>query len=243
MNIAGSGSIPGGVYQDSIHISGSGRVTGDVSCIDFKVSGSGRVSGKLQASGSVGVSGSGNVDGDLETGSLHTAGAFNCDGCITVKGDAVISGAMSCQSLTATEIQMSGGCSVDGDMTAEIARIHGSIKSEGLLNAEDIEIKFAPSSEFGSIGGSKITIEPSRDEVKRGLFRRLFSSKNHPGNFLVKDSIEGDEISLKYVTAPTVSGRVVTVGPGCIIEKLEYTESCDISPDAVVQNAEGPEIF
>ena len=38
MNIAGSGSIPGGVYQDSIHISGSGRVTGDVSC---RVSGGG----------------------------------------------------------------------------------------------------------------------------------------------------------------------------------------------------------
>lgn len=242
MNIAGSGSLPGGVYDESISISGSGHVNGDVACKDFTVSGSGHVQGSLTANGCYRISGSSHVDGEVYAEEFHVSGSCHVGGKVTVKETASISGSTKCESLRANEIQISGGCSIEGDMTAEVARIKGSIQSDGLLNAEDIEIEFFSKSRFGSIGGCKITVTRHSSERKGfHLFSR--GQKNTKDVLTVSESIEGDELYLEHVTAKEVSGRIVTIGPGCNIETLSYAESLELSPESYVQNIIGPDIM
>lgn len=245
MNIAGSGSLPGGIYTESIHISGSGKINGDVSCLDLIIAGSGHIHGNIHSDGSFRTSGSAHAEGNVEAKEFAVSGSCHIDGTVSVNGCAAISGSMKCLSLTANEIQISGGCTIDGDLTAEVARIRGGVRSDGLLNAEDIEIHFSHGARFGSIGGSKIRIVPNADANKRGFLRFLFgkSRKAGDGNMEVLESIEGDEIYLEYVTAETVSGRIVTIGPGCQIGTLTYSESADISPEAEVRTIGGANVF
>ena len=243
MNISGSGSLPGGVYNESISISGSGRIQGDITCQDFSVSGSGHICGSLTANGCFRTSGSSHIEGDVCAEEFHIAGSGHINGKVQVKGEATISGSTKCETLRADTIRITGGCNIEGDLTAEVARISGSIQSDGLLNAEDIEIRFHAKSRFGSIGGSKITILPYHRHKRR--LSKLFSKPNSSErkHFTVLESIEGDELYLEYVNAKEVSGRIVTIGPGCNIEELTYSESLDLSPEAHVTHIGGPDIM
>ena len=54
----------------------------------------------------------------------------------------------------------------------------------------------------------------------------------------VDESIEGDEVSLEYVSAPLVTGRVVAIGEGCYIDTVRYSEEVEIHPGARVGNCE-----
>jgi len=47
--------------------------------------------------------------------------------------------------------------------------------------------------------------------------------------------IEADEISLEATVAKMVRGKRVTIGPGCRIDQVEYTESLQIDPKSVVR--------
>jgi hypothetical protein len=71
-----------------------------------------------------------------------------------------------------------------------------------------------------SIGGSSIHIKRKRFSVipKRRV--------------IVSSAIEGDNLTLEYVTCPRVTGRVVTIGKGCVIDLVQYSDSLDISPKA-----------
>ena len=75
MKIAGSGSLPGGDYNEEIIISGSGKITGSASCTEFKISGSGKVAGDLRCSGQFGISGSGHINGSLLAPEVKVSGS------------------------------------------------------------------------------------------------------------------------------------------------------------------------
>ncbi|MCR5477749.1 MAG: hypothetical protein K6E92_09050 [Lachnospiraceae bacterium] len=45
-------------------------------------------------------------------------------------------------------------------------------------------------------------------------------------------------IDLEHVTAESVVGREVKIGPGCRIGRVLYTESANISPEAEVGQQE-----
>ena len=49
MVISGSGSLPGGDYNEEVRISGSGVINGNISCTEFSISGSGEVRGNICA--------------------------------------------------------------------------------------------------------------------------------------------------------------------------------------------------
>ena len=54
----------------------------------------------------------------------------------------------------------------------------------------------------------------------------------------VAESIEGDEISIEYTSAKTVTGKDVKIGEGCEIELLQYSENAEISPKAKIGRCE-----
>ena len=137
------------------------------------------------------------------------------------------------------DLFVSGSMKVCGDVEAETVKVHGCINCDGLLNAEDVEIKFETGMHIGSIGGSKIVVF-SKNPVKPIKRLSLFASlcKSRIATVAVSSCVEGDEIALESVTCPRVTGRVVAIGSGCDIELVQYGEIIEIHPDAKVGKTE-----
>ena len=230
MKISGSGSIPAGEY-DAIRISGSGRLTGHVKCASMQASGA--VHGEIiDCWGDIQVSGSAHFEKEINTGSMYVSGAVHCESNVTANHEIKLSGGAHCGGkIKCGELHVSGGFRAKESIEAETVRISGGIATEGLLNAEDIEIKLEGSGKntVGSIGCSKLL-------VKRRKAFRLFGA--HGGTLKVKDEIEGDEIDIEHVTCPRVSGRTVKIGEGCSIDLLQYSESYEIHDKAKVGKIE-----
>lgn len=238
MHISGSGNIPAGEYE-KVSVSGSARLHGLVRCNSFATSGS-SAGESIECSENFKISGSSAFSGNVSAGYIGISGSFSCGGEIISNGKIICSGGAKCEkSIKCDELSVSGSIKIGEDVEAEKIKIDGIINCSGLLNAEDIEIKFDKGMDIGSIGGSKIIIirEPKR---KLGERLPLFSSlvKKINGNVHVEGSIEGDEIALESVTCPRVTGRVVAVGAGCDIDLVQYSDQIEISPDARVGKTE-----
>ena len=137
--------------------------------------------------------------------------------------------------LKTTELDVAGGLKVTGDLEAEKAEIKGGINCGGLINAEEIKIELSNTNKSfaQSIGGSKIVIENYRE---KGIIERIFGRKSC--DFVVSETIEGDEIIIEHTKAKTVTGKYVMIGEGCEIELLQYSESAEISPKAKIGRCE-----
>ena len=238
MHISGSGNIPAGEYE-KVSVSGSARLHGLVRCNSFSTSGS-SAGESIECSENFKISGSSAFSGNVSAGYIGISGSFSCGGELVSNGKIICSGGAKCEkSIKCDELSVSGSIKIGEDVEAEKIKIDGIINCSGLLNAEDIEIKFDKGMDIGSIGGSKIIIikEPKR---KFGERLPLLSSlvKKINGNVHVEGSIEGDEIALEAVTCPRVTGRVVAVGAGCDIDLVQYSDQIEISPDANVGKTE-----
>ena len=238
MHISGSGNIPAGEYE-KVSVSGSARLHGLVRCNSFATSGS-SAGESIECSENFKISGSSAFSGNVSAGYIGISGSFSCGGELISNGKIICSGGAKCEkSIKCDELAVSGSIKIGEDVEAEKIKIDGVIDCKGLLNAEDVEIKFDKGMDIGSIGGSKIIIikEPKR---KFGERLPLFSSlvKKINGNVHVEGSIEGDEIALEAVTCPRVTGRVVAVGAGCDIDLVQYSDQIEISPDARVEKTE-----
>ena len=121
---------------------------------------------------------------------------------------------------------MAGSRTVNGDISAEHVTASGALCCSGLINAEEIFLKADRQMTVGSIGGGRI------------ILRRTIISPFIKRRILVSTAIEGDELSLSYVTCPAVTGRTVTVGKGCRIDLVQYSENVEISPGARVGRVE-----
>ncbi len=239
MTISGSGQIAAGEY-DRVRTSGSGRLNGFVRCSSFHSSGS--VNGEeIECKNAFVTSGSSRFSKSVRAESLSTSGSFACGGDITVKkgmgcsGSSESGGNIKCGTLIA-----SGSLSARGDIEAETVKIDGKVKCDGLLNAEEITIKFKSGSKIRNIGGSKIVIYGHSNPEKRVRLPLLSSLMKKGGgdSLCVEESIEGDSIALEGVAAQRVSGRVVAIGEGCEIEMVQYSETLEVSPDAKVGRTE-----
>ena len=140
---------------------------------------------------------------------------------ISYSGSAKCEKNIKCEKLSAV-----GSLRVNGNVEAESVETAGVFNCAGLLNAENIQIKADRAMEIGSIGGSKIDIGRKRFSlfINRGV--------------TVTSAIEGDEITLEYVTCPRVTGRIVRIGKGCKIGHVQCSEKLDVSSDAKVEKRE-----
>lgn len=237
MHISGSGKIPAGEYE-KISISGSGHLYGLVKCNSFFTSGSSKGE-SIECSEKFKISGSSHFSENVSSANIGVSGSFSCGGNIICTEKAAFSGSAKCGSIKCDVLKVSGSFKSDKDVEAEKVKINGVINCEGLLNAENIEIKFDRGMNIGSIGGSQIHIFR---EGKRIFFEKLplislFMKKVY-GNIKVESSIEGDNIEIEAVTCPRVTGRVVAVGKGCKIDLVQYSDKIEIDPRANVEKIE-----
>lgn len=234
MNIAGSGRLPGGEYNEEISISGSGKIKGSAACTEFSISGSGKVEGDLTCSEKFKISGSGKVEGGLLAPEVSVSGSGKVADSIRT-GKCHVSGSLHAGSIDCNELHVSGSVRTDVGISAEDVVVHGGITCGGLLNAERIEVVFNGGSSADAIGGSSVKIR--RRGPVAGVFAILFGGKQR-ALFQVAGRVEGDILDLEYLTAEAVVGREVYIGPGCDIGRVIYSETVEISPDAIVGSCE-----
>ncbi len=212
VHISGAGSVGGGEYEN-ISISGSGKVTSDIRCQSFKSSGSVHIAGSVECSGEFKIAGSGLVDGDVKCGSCNLAGAAKVKS-IEANG----------------ELKLAGAFNADGNVSGEKVIIVGVANINGLINGDEIRITFDGCVKANEIGGGTIEIAPKKEQKAYWFGKKRIK----PSKLSEIGTIEGDEISLELVKADVVRGANVTIGDGCEIEKVEYSESLEISENAHV---------
>lgn len=220
MSISGAGRIAPGEYEN-IRISGSGKLCGLIRCVSLHTAGACKGE-SLDCSGQTKAAGSCSFSGDVFSNKLQCSGSFSCGG-----------------NLRTNSLSICGGASVKGDITTETATIIGAIKCKGLLNAETIRIKSDGFCHIGSIGGSNVQIRPENSSsilLRMPLLARLFRKKWQ--TIQIENHIEADVIEILNVSAPRVSGRIVSIGEGCQIDLVQYSETVEISPKANVGRTE-----
>lgn len=211
---------------------------------DFKVSGSGNMIGGEY--GNIRISGACKISGDISCQSIHISGSTKTEGNIVCKADAHISGAFKGKDLSCSELKVSGSSKfgavkgssikVSGAMTAdsveaENVSISGKTEIQGLLNAEKIQINAG--AKVGSIGCTELTANTELRTVK--ILWGLIEFNNDLSNGLKAEVIEGDRINICYTEAETVRGADITIGKGCKIGRVEYTNTCTVDAEASVK--------
>ena len=233
VKISGSGRIGGGVYE-SVGISGSGKISGDVQCENFHCSGSARCDGALQCSDTLHISGSLHAEKDVSATELHISGSLKGQN-LFIKDSGSISGTCELrQDLKCETISVSGSLHTGGGIEATDFRLSGALQCDGLLNAENVDIRLgALHNEIGAVGGSRIRVTTAESH---GLFRRMLSPNIGP--LKVREAIEGDEIHLENTVCPLVSGRSVKIGKGCDVGTVRYSEELETADNAAIGSIE-----
>ncbi len=225
LRLSGKGSVPTGEYEN-IRVSGSGRLTGHVKCQSLSASGTLRGE-SLQCVGRLKASGSTAFSGGVEAGSVKTSGSFSCD-TLTVQDRLELSGSTKCEkSVTCGSLTLSGSLRVAGDLSARELCVSGALECPGEIGGEQIRIKFSRGTKLGNLTGETVSL-------RRHTWHLCLFGKRR----LSVASITGKTVSLKHVTCPRVTGDVVTVGRGCKIDLLQYTQEVHISPRAQVGRVE-----
>jgi len=219
MRICGKGNVPSGEYQQ-VSIRGTGRLFGKVRCFTFRASGKSRGE-SIECAEKFKTAGTASFSEHIKAKQIRAAGSLSCGGDEVTSSSDERALRIKCDKLS-----VSGSLGVSGDIEAEHVKIAGVIRCDGLLNAESIELQADKAMYIGGVGGSKIVMRRKRFSIfrKRGI--------------TVSTAIEGDDITLEYVTCPKVTGRVVVIGKGCRIDRLEYSEKAEISPKASVRKIE-----
>jgi len=117
----------------------------------------------------------------------------------------------------------------------------GILDMEG-VNADTIYIHPFTESRLHQVMGSNIRItetfpmDESFKMIPKSADLKLYLKASvEPAGMMQIDSIEGDTIVLDHVKAKLVSGENVTIGDFCIIDRVEYKGSFQISQKASVK--------
>ncbi len=236
MKIKGKGNIPTGEYE-KIEIDGKALLSGQVACSSFESKG--RVSGEeLSCGGELRVQGRAAFSGEVTAREVHgggrlSFGALKASERITLRGRVRVE-----KTLQTKWLATLGHFTVDGEIEVRGLTALGRIEA-GAVRAESCRVHFSDGGAMDSVAADRIELMPRYiDHVFRWdrLIRRFIAWTR--GIFRVATSVEGDTVTLGRVVCPLVTGRTVTVGDGCEIELVRYSEKVEISKLAKVGRVE-----
>lgn len=229
IDISGAGKVAGGEYNN-INVSGSGKITGDIKANKFIVAGSGIVLG------------------DIEVNIIETSGAFKTLGNLNVIEKIQSSGSFKSEkNIVTNKLNIAGSLNCLGGISFDLLEFggwlkcmencegrkicgEGKLRIDGLLSADEIDIRLLGESNINEIGGENIRIT----EGKRQKIRILCFSYNQKSELNCK-IIEGDNIYLENTRAEVVRGNNITIGKNCVIERLEYSGELNINEKSVIK--------
>ncbi|GGJ05362.1 hypothetical protein GCM10010885_13070 [Alicyclobacillus cellulosilyticus] len=188
-----------------------------------------RLSGWGQLAGGayedVSIDGMAVIRGDVQCNQLAVSGKCHVRGRVRaervhIEGKCEVRG-----DVEAKHITVSGWLTVNGNLAADRLEGRGLLRVDGLVNADDLELH-GPG-RIREIGGGRVYIASERPRWLSFL----------PGGMRA-DSIEGDDVYLRGVTARLVRGGVVHADSGCRLDRVEYRHALHRAPDAVIREAE-----
>jgi cytoskeletal protein CcmA (bactofilin family) len=253
LRISGMGKANGGKFS-YVDISGLGKVLGDVEAERITISGKGTIEGNASINHKLEISGMGTISGSVKGGQLVSSGTGSVGGEVDVSvvessgnlkicGEAKVgelhnNGRMRFErGLKAEKMVSHGLLSVGGDLEAEDFYSQGSFSVGGLLNAQKMNIEIHGYCQAKEIGGEEILVRSGR-YISLSILSKLvspFLGQGRELDRLTADLIEGTVVSLEYTTAKVVRGNKIKLGPGCVIDLVEYTDTIDIDPQATVK--------
>lgn len=105
------------------------------------------------------------------------------------------------------------------------------------VNAENIFLLTTKDVSIGQLAGSRVTIKQEfrPNKLYKSLPKTIPNKKEQGGkNMLSITSIEADQVDIEYTNARRVSGQDVNIGDLCIIDRVEYKNTLQISEKSVV---------
>jgi cytoskeletal protein CcmA (bactofilin family) len=226
VKLSGKGEIRPGVY-DEVAVSGSGRVGGNLEAAVINIAGSCMIEGGVKA-GTFAASGTFEVGRNLEAQTLRGTGTGEAGGDIRAETLTFSGRLLAGGTVKAREAAISGFAECGGNLAAESLQLTGAFGVGGSVRGQRIRIALAGRSRAAEILAPEIT-------VRRASWRwRMLDFPWRRAVLLAAETIAGDVLRLEATRAHTVRGRQVTIGPGCRVEVVEYSESLHIDPQADV---------
>ena len=108
---------------------------------------------------------------------------------------------------------------------------YGRVDIEGLLSADKVEIIIHDNSEIKEIGGENISI---KNNTSKKLFGILFNQTKK--GYVRCNLIEGDNIYLENTICDIIRGENITIGKGCTIGTIEYSNNLTVDKESIVRN-------
>ncbi|GGH33197.1 hypothetical protein [Paenibacillus segetis] len=216
LKIVGDSGSNGGFF-DKVSIVGDAEINGDVDCRTFKCTGTVKIDGSLK-SDQLKATGDVTTSGSLQGGEMNLTGNLNISGSLTatktrLNGDVHIG-----EGISGDEIGIFGSCTVKNGCQVEYFRLKGALQTEGMINAERVEMRLVGSSHAMEIVGGDIRVEP----LPAWKWISMLKPWGTPD--LKAELIEGDTVYLEHTVADVVRGGNVTIGPGCRIRRVEYRD-------------------
>ncbi|WP_181873160.1 hypothetical protein [Fontibacillus phaseoli] len=159
------------------------------------------------------------MDGSLRSGILKATGDLKIEGGLTVTKMSLTGEIQVKESISGEDMKIFGTCTVKNGIQTDQFKLKGAVQSEGMLNAEVVEMVLIGKSNAAEIVGTRIDIHPFGVQ-KWVPWLRMGGTPE-----LEVQVIEGDVISLENTMADTVRGGKVSIGPGCRIRLVEYSKS------------------
>ncbi|MCM3717540.1 polymer-forming cytoskeletal protein [Fictibacillus phosphorivorans] len=251
ISISGSGTAAGGEY-DQVKVNGSAHINSDIECEIFKCNGSAHIEGNIKTA-TAKVNGSSHVEGNMEAREMIINGSTDIDGNLTssevkIQGSSTIKGDLKGKEInvrgtasitgnvSSDEIDVKGQVIIGGDCEAESFLARGHFKINGLLNAGNIDIELLRLCEAKEIGGENISVKRNLDFSGFKKILKFFMGQEK--DQLTAEVIEGDHVSLEYTHAKVVRGNTIEIGPGCVIDRIEYKQSLELDENAKIGTQE-----
>ncbi|WP_314588984.1 polymer-forming cytoskeletal protein [Paenibacillus terrigena] len=210
IRINGIASSNGGSFRQ-VSIDGMGTIHGDVTCMEISCNGTSKVEGNLRSERA-------SINGIAKIKGAAHADQLRIDGKVTIQGK-----------LTGEDIQVNGHIKIHGNCEAERFESNGIFIIQGMLNADIIEITAQGGCSAHEIVGEQITIKHAGSQFMTKLLGVFMNTH------VTATTIEGDYISLEHATATVVRGGRISIGPDCIIERVEYKDELHIHPSSKVK--------
>ena len=194
---------------------------------DFFLNGVGTMTGGVFDE--IKIDGCGKCTGDLKAKHISVDGSFQCMG--SVETELLdCDGASEFESyIKATKIDVDGMMKVKNGTRIEAEEIlcDGLIRIEGEISADRIKA-------HGCISANEIVGDHIVIKSHASKFLRLFSK-----DLSTVQLIEATTIELRGVTAGSVNGQDIRIGPHCRIGNLDCSGTLYIDPKAEVKNITG----
>lgn len=230
IKVLGDGVIPEGIYNN-IKIAGSCNIVGNIDVNLLKITGSCNSDENIKSK-DIRVYGEFNNKGEVFCNNLFLVNGAssilkgNFKGIVKVRGELNIKEDSSFEN-----IEVLGELKTSGNFEGNSFYGYGKVMVEGLLSADKVEISIYDNSEIKEIGGENISIKNS---TKKKFFGILLNEMKK--GYVRCNLIEGDNIHLENTICDIVRGENITIGKGCTIGTIEYSNKLTIDKESIVRN-------